>query len=246
MIKELLHKIGLTPTETKIYMALLDIGEAKVGEILDKAELNSGRIYDVLQSLISKGLVSTIIKKKVKHFIPSHPEKILQYYNDKISNMQENKKELGVSMPDLVEKFNHIKQPTQVEFYSGIEGLKTAYINFHSNNKTKNLYVHGIVKLEMYPKKIKDYIQYNLYPERRKLKLKIRKIAAKGTRNERIDADNSEIKYLPYPSMTSTEILGDKVMILLLQSDLLVILIENKSIADDFRKQFEFMWAVAK
>ena len=51
MIDDVLRKIGLTEYETKVYIALLDLGKATSGEILQKSNLNTGKIYDILGSL---------------------------------------------------------------------------------------------------------------------------------------------------------------------------------------------------
>ena len=45
MIEQVLQEIGLTQTEIKAYMALLELGESKSGQILQKSGLNSGKIY---------------------------------------------------------------------------------------------------------------------------------------------------------------------------------------------------------
>mgnify|MGYP001584581154 FL=1 len=47
-LENLLKEIGLTAYESKVYLALLDIGKATSGEILKKAELRTGKIYEIL------------------------------------------------------------------------------------------------------------------------------------------------------------------------------------------------------
>jgi sugar-specific transcriptional regulator TrmB len=68
MEEKSLEKIGLTKNETKVYLALLKIGTSKVGEILKESKLNSGKIYEVINSLEQKGLVSESTINNVKHF----------------------------------------------------------------------------------------------------------------------------------------------------------------------------------
>ena len=65
MIKEKLRKIGLTEGESEVYSLLIELGETKAGGIIKKANLASSKVYDVLQRLISKGLIShPIIKQR--------------------------------------------------------------------------------------------------------------------------------------------------------------------------------------
>jgi len=247
-MQEALEKIGLTPTEAKIYLALLKIGEAKTGEILKEAKLNSGRIYQVLGSLEKKGLVSSIKKKKVKLFIPSPPERILDYLQEKEKEVIDKKNMFKNNLPALLKNFNQLKVDTSVEVFFGSQGQKTAYsILFKQSSNDKNLYVYGISSKEKYSQEILNILNYYVYKKRKELNLKVKKLAAEETRKQEFfKQDKSEIKYLPYPSMTSIQILGNITMISFEQDTIITILIHNKNISDDYKKQFEFLWKIAK
>ena len=86
MIEQVLQEIGLTQNEIKVYLTLLELGESKTGEILKKSRLNSGRIYEILNSLQEKGLVSFILKSGVKYFRPADPKRVNDYLNLKNKN----------------------------------------------------------------------------------------------------------------------------------------------------------------
>ncbi|MAG45286.1 MAG: hypothetical protein CMH63_00750 [Nanoarchaeota archaeon] len=247
-MEQLLERIGLTPSESKVYLTLLELGEAKVSQILQKSELNSGRIYDVLNSLENKGLVSEITKKKIKLFIPSPPERILDYLNKKENQIEKDKKEITKIMPHLSEKFKQIKQKTNVEVFLGTNGMKTAYsLLFKETERDKELYVYGIVEKKEYKKDILDMLQYYVYKQRRDLKLRTKKLISKEARGEKLYAqDNSFIKYLPYPSITGIEVLGEMTLIQFLQDPVIMILIKNSTIAKDYKTMFKFLWKIAK
>ncbi len=245
---KILEQIGLTPTEAKVYMALLELGESKSGEILEKADLNSGRIYEVLSSLEKKGMVSTIIKKGIKMFIPSPPERALHYIKERISNLEEKEKIFKKTLPSLQKKFKSLKQKTSVEVFFGGEGQKTAYsILFKEAEKDRNLTVIGGVSLEEYPKEIENNLKYYVYKERRRLKLKIRKLFDEKSRGEKLYAqDKSTIKYISFPTYTCIQTLGNITLILFEKHPIISIVIHNESIAKDFKEQFEFLWKIAK
>ena len=57
---EELEQIGLTKGEIKVYVALLELGESTKTPIARKSEVSPGKVYDVLERLLRKGLVSTI------------------------------------------------------------------------------------------------------------------------------------------------------------------------------------------
>ena len=51
MNAKILEEIGLTRNESLVYLALSKIGTSKTGEILKESGLNSGKIYEILESL---------------------------------------------------------------------------------------------------------------------------------------------------------------------------------------------------
>ena len=65
MNTKILEEVGLTGNEIKVYLALLELGSVTAGDILKKIELHRGAVYDTLDKLIDKGLVSYFIKNNV-------------------------------------------------------------------------------------------------------------------------------------------------------------------------------------
>ena len=67
MNESLLEKIGLTKSEIKVYLALLELGCSATGKIVEKSKASSSKIYEILDRLMQKGLVSFIIKSGIKN-----------------------------------------------------------------------------------------------------------------------------------------------------------------------------------
>ena len=59
-----LLKVGLTDGESKVYLALSQLGSSTVGPIVKKSGIAYSNIYDVLDRLTKKGIVSFVIKSK--------------------------------------------------------------------------------------------------------------------------------------------------------------------------------------
>ena len=74
---EVLQRIGLTQGESKVYLALLKLGQTTTGPIVKRAGVTTSKSYKILARLEEKGLVSHVYKKKVKHFKAASPEKVL-------------------------------------------------------------------------------------------------------------------------------------------------------------------------
>ena len=78
-----LIKMGLTSGEAKVYVALAEIGSTTVGPIVNKSKVAYSNIYEILNRLIDKGLVSFIIKEKTKYFQAATPNNIKKFLYNK-------------------------------------------------------------------------------------------------------------------------------------------------------------------
>jgi len=247
---EILKNIGLTNSESRVYETLLKTGKSTASNILSKAHMNSGRIYDILKSLENKGLVSSVKEGKVSLFIASPPERIFDYINEKAKNIENQKKEFEKELPKLKQTFANMQQNTDVELFLGVKGQKTAYDILFAEakkDKDKELIVQGITQSNRYPKEVLDLLRFYVYKKRKELKLKVKKIVDYDARNEKLYLeDNSEIKYLPFTSTTSMQVLGDVVMVQLPVDPIITLIIRNHSIAQDYKKQLKFLWNIAK
>ena len=65
---EKLVPLGLTNTEAKIYVTLIDLGRAQAGIISRKSGIHRRSVYDALERLIEKGLVSYIKENLIVPF----------------------------------------------------------------------------------------------------------------------------------------------------------------------------------
>ena len=67
-MKEILKDLGLLENELAIYLALLKIGSSTAATIADKTGLYRPYVYDNLNRLMEKGIVSVVLKDNKKHF----------------------------------------------------------------------------------------------------------------------------------------------------------------------------------
>lgn len=248
MIENILKDIGLTINETKVYLALLELGESKTGEILKKSGLTSGKIYEILSSLQKKGLVSMIIKSGVKYFSPANPNQLIYYLEEKKKDIKEKEMAFKEILPNLIDKINKIKEPVHIEIFIGYKGLRTAYYKeFDFAKKTSTLYVFGVLQREKYPKKLYNFFVFNMKPKRDQLNIKIKKLLSEDARNSRKDHEKkAEIRYLPYGSLISINVIENLSIMGIQTEEPIFITIENKEVAKSFIEQFELLWKIAK
>lgn len=119
---ETLKKTGLSQREAKLYLALLDQGSTTIGPLVEKTDIPSSKIYEVLYRLEDKGLANHIIIKKQKHFQAADPEILLHQLEDKTEKFKKHLQELKTRKTLAQEK-------QYAEFYEGKEAIFTLLRN---------------------------------------------------------------------------------------------------------------------
>lgn len=101
MNTKILEEIGLTSSEIKVYLALIELGSSKKGPIVKKAGITSSKIYEVTDKLIKRGLASYVVKDKMKYFNAAPPSRIKEYLKEKEAKIKKQENELDKLLPCL-------------------------------------------------------------------------------------------------------------------------------------------------
>ena len=232
-----LEQIGLTKNEAKVYLALLDLGRpVQVGIISRKADIHRRSVYDILDRLIEKGIVSYIVENKKRMYNTANPEKLMDIIKEKEQILNE-------ILPELKAQFSFEKENEGTQFFRGINGLKTIYEDILKENK--ELFVLGASR------NVDDVLKYYFqkYLEKRnKKKLPVKLIYKESDRPVKIKTKFTQIKYIDdkFMSNLSLEIYGDKTAIILWRTKPLAILIQNQEMTDGFRNYFKLLWNISK
>jgi len=125
---EELKELGLTKREIKVYIALLELGSTTTGPIIKKSEVPNSKIYEVLENLQNKGLVSWIIKGKTKHFQASNPKQLLTLLKDK-------QRKIENILPQLEAKQKSSQSKKSVELFEGIKAIRNMLLGLIQDTK---------------------------------------------------------------------------------------------------------------
>lgn len=237
MNSEILEEIGLTKGEIKVYLALLEIGESNAQPIKRKTNLQNSVVHLCLNNLISKGLVNYVEKGKRKYYQATNPKHLINFLDEKKRRLQE-------IIPDLINKQRE-KRNYDVHIFEGSKGLKSIHEDILKELKQgEEFLVLGAPK-EAHEK----FEPYFLDFHKRRLKLRIRlkaiyKRDAEQYAKTRGKMKYTQVKYLPenLESPMWITIYKDKTILFVVSEILLGIVIENKTIADNFKEYFELVW----
>jgi len=246
MDTRILEEIGLTDSEIKVYLALLELGSSKKGPIVKRAGITSSKIYEVIDKLIERGLASYVVKDKVKYFNAAPPSRIKDYLKEKEAKLKEQENELDKLLPSLELKQKLKEKKTDAEVYRGWRGMQTIYNDLlESLKRGEQYYIFGASR-GMDTKKVKSfYTRFNEKVIKKKLKANI--IFNENARGNVINAEKTgKVKYLDQTTPSEILVYKNKTAIVLLEKEPLIILIRGESIAKSFKAYFDVMWLVAK
>ena len=119
-IESALEAFGLPQKEVKVYVALLELGEATVLRLAGLTAINRTTLYDILESLLKKGIVGTSVKEKVKYFYPAKPEVLIDITKKKQQAIES-------VLPLLKEKMGLVGARPKVQFYEGAKGIDAVH-----------------------------------------------------------------------------------------------------------------------
>ncbi len=242
MHEEIFKEAGLSINESKVYEALLRIGESSVQNISIKSKVHRRNVYDSLAKLQEKGLVSESFIKGEKFFKPTDPERLLDLLKEKQQRMQS-------ALPMLKEEYKKVKPETEAYFYKGVEGFKNYLADILKTKET--VYFIGAKAFWLDPRL--EHFLHNFETERKKLGIKFRHIfdyEIKEKKPEILKLVGKPYKFLPkkYSSNIAVDIFGPYVVAFVgvkpgeLQEEPLQFVIKNQYLAEGYRKFFQFMW----
>ena len=248
MKQEILEKLGLSPNEVKVYLVLLRLGSASATEIAKGSGVHRVNVYDALERLMEKGLVSAVVKINKKYYEAADPDRIVDMLKEKERGIEE----VRQILPELKMDYKMASKRQDVHNFKGREGLKTFFEDilktlkkgeevaaFGSAGKGALILPHYLDKWEK--RRVEAGITF---------KLMFSDTEQGRTRGAQLNKLKlTEVRYLPKGLVGPADIYvyGNKTSISLWSEDMpLSILVENKEIADSFRSFFNWFWKISK
>ncbi|MFH0949372.1 MAG: helix-turn-helix domain-containing protein, partial [Candidatus Aenigmatarchaeota archaeon] len=207
MDASILEDFGLTQSEIKVYIALLELGSNSAGAILEKSRLQNSVVHRALNSLIEKGLISYVLEGKKKIYQATNPENFHDFIQDKLKRFDE-------ILPELKKKQRIAKVSTFAEVFKGKRGINQLYMTLlNSTGKEYNTFGGGSkVTYEV----MGETWWQNLHAKRIAKRIPCRQIfdeTIKDFGDKLNKKPLTKIKFLPkeYAQLQETIIIGDYV-----------------------------------
>jgi HTH-type transcriptional regulator, sugar sensing transcriptional regulator len=240
METRILKEIGLTESEIKVYLALLRIGPAKAGEVIDKSNLQNPVVHRAFHSLIEKGIVNYSIEGKIKHYQAIDPGLLLNLLEEKKSRLKE-------LIPEL-KKLNEIKkEKTRANVHQGARGVREL-LNYLLSNCDKEFLSYGA------PGKSLEILGDFFWEAFHKKRVE-KKVIAKMIFHKSLKQRANKLNKLPMTKVRTTDkdfeesvetiIAKNKVAIIIYLNNPIGIIIEEELAAKSYRKFFDLLWKIS-
>lgn len=236
-----LEYIGLTPKEAKIYLAILELGEASVVQIAKSAGIKRTTVYNILPDFINRGLVTSTLKKKRKVYFVEDPRSLK-------NDIKEKGNVIDRLMPELLAIQNVIPSKPRITFYEGLGGMKDLYQDTLESSKEGETILSYTGLSDFSNLMPSEYAGYYI-GERVKRKIRAHIIAsdsptAQSWKNTAA-RDLRDIRIVDSPNFrfnADMEIYANKVALVSYRENSLGVIIESKEINQMQRAAFELMW----
>ncbi|VVB66169.1 HTH-type sugar sensing transcriptional regulator TrmBL1 [Candidatus Gugararchaeum adminiculabundum] len=246
MEEKALEEIGLTKSEIKVYLALLELGPSTTGPIITSSKTADSKIYEVLEKLANKGLASSFLKGGLKHYKAASPSMILEYLREKKKRVEEEEASVVKILPSLLSLEKQAAEEKEASLFTGARGVKTPFSGIVEElKKGEEVHIMGIYEFGKQFLRAVQLFHKNRSEKGVKAKILINSGAietAKGLSSY----SPVEIRFMPKDIFTPAVFLiyNDKVVISL-GDEFTMFVIKSKSAAKAFNSYFEVMWESA-
>jgi len=237
LVKEL-EKIGLDEKEANVYLALLELGESNIQQLSRKSGVKRTTVYEIIEKLKEKRLLSMINKKKRVYYMAESPHNIRFDLDEKI-------KILDGIMPEMMTIANAVEKKPKIRFFEGLNGIKEIY-NDTLRYSDQEILAWEAEEVFLYFEKeyINWYIQERaskkiwiraITPDKEKIR-EFKNLDSKFLRNTRL------IPAEKFPFDVEINLYGKSKIGIMAFSEKIGLIIESPIIYKTLKSIFEFSW----
>ena len=240
-----LEEIGLTGNESLVYLGLFKLGACKAHDLIRETGLHKSRVYDSLERLLEKGLVSSTMVEGVKYFAVLDPEHLLDFIEERKKRLETLRMEAKKALPAMIALREGKKPRAEAQVLFGVEGFKTMRRDLLQHTQGEHLMIGAIARE---PRVMPVFFSW--YTKQRILKKIKQRVLFQQTTDSPafLQGKLFQSRYLP-PEVAVPAVIniyGDRVVNVLWKGNYpLCFMLVNQDIADAYREYFEVLWKIS-
>lgn len=147
-----LESIGFDEKESRVYLALLELGQGTATEVAEKAGLKRPIVYHVVDRLKEKGYAHDVIKQGIKKFAVSEPSNIFKTVETAVDDFK-------FMLPVMRALQDKGREKPKIEFFEGKDAVLSVYWTYERGQDVR--YVTSIDRLSgIMPHEVKMWIEH--------------------------------------------------------------------------------------
>lgn len=247
-IREKLAELGLKSRDIDVYLAVLSLGKSTISSVAKRAKVKRTTVYQHIEKLLEERLIYKDVDRKRSLYCAENPGKILNILEDRKKSIERQKIKFEKIIPELQSLYSSSFNKPNVGFYEGKDGLKSIYKEILATHKN----VYSIFS----PKSF-----FRLFSFEENHELLMRLYENGGILHNLVEKSDKAIerlkkkeynhfvknKILPANFEFTTDLLvTDNKLALISFTNLVGVIIEDKSIAELQQKMFKYIWQSIK
>lgn len=240
MLDRELGKLHLNEKEARLYLALLELGEASMEEVVTKSRLKRATAYIVMDALKERGLVSSTRSGKRKRYFAEDPRtlgKILESERAAYESI----------IPELLSITNKLAKKPHIRFFEGESGIKSVYQDTLEYRGQEILMWGSVKAMERFDP---EFLLSYYLPERLKRRISMRAIGPDVPIVQEIRShDRQELRetrliknHEALPFSVEINLYSKRHIGIMSFAEQFGLIIESAEIFDTLKSFFEFQW----
>jgi sugar-specific transcriptional regulator TrmB len=235
-----LTQFGLDENESKVYLAALSLGPTTVLKISKVTDVKRTTVYEVITSLIQKGLMKKEIKGFKTLYASEHPERLENTLDSKRAI-------LSRVLPELEGMYNLKGSESTIKYYEGLKAIENIYDELLADLKPHDFY-YAISNIAEWQELDEEFFIGSHVEKRADMKIQTKLLFTDSPSAEKRLATqknfNEEVRLLTKNSDIHVDLVVTpyKLVMFQLKQPLVAIVIENRSMIEMHTSMFNMLW----
>jgi HTH-type transcriptional regulator, sugar sensing transcriptional regulator len=247
-LNSLFRRLGFSEQEAHLLITLYKHPSTPAGRIAEYAGLKRGHTYNLLSTLLARGVVQEFVERGVKRFNAITPTQLMERVEQQRIELLKLARDLGNSVNDIEALCPGLQSVPQVRVFRGSSGVKELYqLTLKSKEKVTRSYADFS---SLFPRKRDAKLNQWLwdYAKRRAKK----GIIYRGILTRSLDSDTAfrtrkvhkrELRLLEGKSLSvEINIFDTSIAIASTSTEMMGVLIESETIAETMKQLFDALW----
>lgn len=119
-LEQPLIAFGLSPNETRVYLAALELGETTISRIAEKSKVKRATTYLAVHALQARGLLGTSKKGKRTVYFAENPKKLVESFDERRESILH-------AIPELLAISNALDVKPKIQYFEGKAGMEEVF-----------------------------------------------------------------------------------------------------------------------